>query len=133
MLQLIDDQIKLIKKIGGILESIDGEIPRETGSRDTTIDSQLFGLLDLIKERLGKSRGAAGAGFRRRAVRGDGASVTFSVTGLPETACDFYFTLNSLYLDPPDYTWSFAGTGGTLTVTGFIPLPEDTIEIFFRS
>jgi hypothetical protein len=77
--------------------------------------------------------GSPGASFQRRTVQGDGTSTTFNVTGIPETARDFFFTLNSLSLDPPDYTWVFEGTGGTLTVHGFIPLAEDVIEIFYRS
>ena len=77
--------------------------------------------------------GGGGTGYQRRTVQGDGTSTTFNVTGLPDTARDFFFTLNSLSLDTTDYTWVFEGTGGTLTVYGFIPLLEDTIEIFFRS
>jgi hypothetical protein len=72
-------------------------------------------------------------GYQRRTVQGDGASTTFEVTGLPETARDFLFKLNSLSLDEVDYTWNFGGTDGDLQVRGFIPLAEDVIEIFFRS
>ena len=56
MLQLINDQIRLIKIMGGILESIGGKIPRE-GGEGTTSESQFFDLLESIKEQFRKPQG----------------------------------------------------------------------------
>jgi hypothetical protein len=73
------------------------------------------------------------ADLTRRVIHGDGNSTSFEVTDLPQTAYLFKFTLNSIPLEESDYTWTFPGTTGNLTISGFIPLEEDTIEIFFRS
>jgi hypothetical protein len=42
MLQLINDQIKLIKEIGGILESIGGKIPLEMGGGGLPLKANFF-------------------------------------------------------------------------------------------
>lgn len=91
------------------------------------------GLTWAALHRFAESDGTAGAGYRRHTVQGDGSTAAFKVPGLPGTARDFLFKLNSLSLDEADYTWVFGETGGDLTVHGFIPLSEDVIEIFYRS
>jgi hypothetical protein len=57
MLQLTNDQTRLIQEIAGILKAIGGNVPQDIGGRETTFDYQFFVLLRTARERFEKTGG----------------------------------------------------------------------------
>jgi hypothetical protein len=57
MLQLTNDQTRLIQEIAGILKAIGGNVPQNIGGRETTFDYQFFVLLRAARERFEKTGG----------------------------------------------------------------------------
>jgi hypothetical protein len=89
--------------------------------------------LNDINSRLDALEDGSSLNAIKRIVKGDGVTTTFTISSLPKTAKGFEFRLNYIPLEVQDYIWDIAETTGTLRTIGFVPLPEDTIEITFRS
>jgi hypothetical protein len=57
MLQLTNDQTRLIQEIAGILKAIGGNVPRGIGGRETTFEYQFFTLLRAAREHFEETGG----------------------------------------------------------------------------
>lgn len=89
--------------------------------------------IDDLTNRVVSLEEGSGSNKDKLTVNGNGVSTSFTVEDIPSTARDFEFTLNFIPLEESDYTWSLSDTTGTLEIIGFVPLPEDAIDIKFRS
>jgi hypothetical protein len=89
--------------------------------------------LNNINSRLDSLEGVSSLNTTKRVIKGDGSATCFTISSLPKTANKFEFRLNYIPLEAQDYSWNIEETTGTLQIIGFVPLPEDTIEITFRS
>ena len=57
MLQLTNDQARFIREIAGISKAIGGDVPNDTGERETTFENQFFNILKAIREGIEKAGG----------------------------------------------------------------------------
>jgi hypothetical protein len=123
----INDIVDEIERVANIVEKEEvGILPRLDALEDILNEGEnsLDQRVTTIETRLNVSK---------RTVNGNGELTSFSFSGLPTTAHGFEFRLNHIPLEDADYSWNFSSTTGNLEIKGFIPLPEDTIEMRYRS